>query len=241
VLLERTEVLQVEQLEVKYGRVPALDGVSLHVAEREIVSLIGANGAGKTTLLSTIAGLLKPASGSVLLDNVSIAGMAPEGIVRRGVSLVPEGRRIFAKLTVRENLTLGCTVASRGSNGAAMEEVLGFFPALGSLLSASAGRLSGGEQQQLAIARALLSEPRILLLDEPSLGLAPRIIDAVFETIVALREAGMTVLLVEQFAERAREIADRTYVLRTGRVALELSADTRVTRAELESAYFGVE
>jgi branched-chain amino acid transport system ATP-binding protein len=167
--------------------------------------------------------------------------MAPESIVRRGISLVPEGRRIFAKLTVRENLTLGSTVASRGTNGATLANVLGYFPALGSLLSASAGRLSGGEQQQLAIARALLSEPKVLLLDEPSLGLAPRIIDAVFETIIGLRGAGMTVLLVEQFAERAREIADRTYVMRTGNVALELGTDTRVTRAELESAYFGVE
>jgi branched-chain amino acid transport system ATP-binding protein len=235
------QVLRIEDLGVNHGRVPALSGVSIHVSPGEVVSIIGSNGAGKTTLLSTIAGLLKPVRGVVLFEGQSIAGAAPETIVGRGVSLVPEGRRIFTKLTVMENLQLGLTVAPRQSREAAIERVLEYFPALTQFLPSSAGRLSGGEQQQLAIARALLAQPKLLLLDEPSLGLAPLVIEVVFATLLRLREEGMTVLLVEQFAEKAREISDRTYVLRTGQVSLEITAGAEISREDLEHAYFGFE
>lgn len=232
-------MLRIDDLQVSYGRVPALGDVSIDVDAGEIVSIIGPNGAGKTTLLSTICGLLKPVKGTIELDGVSIAGSAPEHIVARGISLVPEGRRIFTKLTVQENLELGLTRVPRSQGRAELERVLGYFPALEQFLPSSAGRLSGGEQQQLAIARALLSRPRLLLLDEPSLGLAPLVIDAMFETVTRLREGGTTVLLVEQFAEKARELADRTYVLRSGHVALEIAQGAEVTREQLERAYFG--
>jgi len=232
-------VLRIDDLHVSYERVPALGDVSINVDAGEIVSIIGPNGAGKTTLLSTICGLLTPVKGTIVFDGASIVGSAPEHIVGRGISLVPEGRRIFTKLTVQENLELGLTGVPRNQGQAELERVLGYFPALEQFLPSSAGRLSGGEQQQLAIARALLSRPRLLLLDEPSLGLAPLVIDAMFETVTRLRESGATVLLVEQFAEKARELADRTYVLRSGHVALEITQGAEVTREQLERAYFG--
>jgi branched-chain amino acid transport system ATP-binding protein len=234
-------VLRTEDLHVSYGRVPALTRVSIHVDEGEVVSIIGPNGAGKTTFLSTIAGLLKPSRGTVVFEGASIAGAAPEALVRSGVSLVPEGRRIFTKLTVLENLELGLTVAPRQQARDDIERVLDHFPALKQFLPGSAGKLSGGEQQQLAIARALLARPKLLLLDEPSLGLAPLIIEGMFQRLLELRDEGMTVLLVEQFAEKARAISDRTYVLRGGQVALEIAANAQVTQDELEAAYFGFE
>jgi branched-chain amino acid transport system ATP-binding protein len=232
-------LLQADDLQVNYGRVPALNGLSVHVSAGEIVSIIGPNGAGKTTLLATISGQLKPVRGTVLFEGHVIAGATPESIVRRGVSLVPEGRRIFTKLTVLENLQLGLTTVPRDREKDELARVLARFPALEAFLSTSAGKLSGGEQQQLAIARSLLSQPKLLLLDEPSLGLAPQVIEAVFETLTRLRDEGMTVLLVEQFAARAREISDRTYVLRGGHLALEITADAEVTTEEFEAAYFG--
>lgn len=234
-------MLQIEDLQVNYGRVPALSAVSINVAPGEVVSIIGPNGAGKTTLLSTITGQLKPVAGTVHFEEESIAGIAPENIVRRGISLVPEGRRIFAKLTVMENLQLGLTTAPRQRGKDDLERVLVLFPVLEAFLSSSAGKLSGGEQQQLAIARSLLSYPKLLLLDEPSLGLAPQVIEVVFETLTRLRDEGLTVLLVEQFAAKARGISDRTYVLRTGHVALEILAGADITTEEFEAAYFGFE
>ena len=232
-------MLLVEDLQVNYGRVPALNGVSIRVAPGEVVSVIGPNGAGKTTLLSTISGQLKPVRGTVRFHEEHISGVSPENIVRRGISLVPEGRRIFTKLTVKENLQLGLTTTRRHTERQQLDRVLGYFPALEPFLSTAAGKLSGGEQQQLAIARALLSQPKLLLLDEPSLGLAPQIIEGVFETLARLRDEGMTVLLVEQFAAKAREISDRTYVLRTGKLALEIMAGAEVTTEQFEAAYFG--
>jgi branched-chain amino acid transport system ATP-binding protein len=234
-------MLRVDDLRVNYGRVPALERVSVEVAKGEVVSIIGPNGAGKTTLLSTITGQLKPVAGSITFEDKSIVGMTPEAILRRGISLVPEGRRIFTKLTVRENLELGLTVSRTQEAKQDLERVLYDFPILKRALSTSAGKLSGGEQQQLAIARALLSRPKLLLLDEPSLGLAPQLIEFVFETLGRLSTEGVTILLVEQFAAQARAISNRTYVLRTGQVALEIGQGREVTTEEFEAAYFGFE
>lgn len=234
-------MLSVEELHVSYGRVPALKGVSLEVNEGEIVGLVGPNGAGKTTMLSTIFGLLKPLSGAILLEGRSIVGEPPERIVRLGLALVPEGRHIFNGLTVSENLGMGATV--RGDRAEVRRDItrlLERFPVLERYYDTPAGRLSGGEQQQLAIARALLSRPRLLLLDEPSLGLAPVVIDLVFDALAELREEGVTVLLVEQNAARTIELADRSYVLRTGQVALAGDRDELQRAEEFESAYLGL-
>lgn len=229
-------MLEVRDLHVRYGRVAALRGVSLRVDEGETVALIGANGAGKTTTLMAIAGALRPASGDIEFEGRSIAGLSPERIVRRGLSLAPEGRRIFSTLTVRENLLLG----ARPRGGAErLEELLERFPVLRARFQSAAGALSGGEQQQLALARALVSRPRLLLLDEPSLGLAPRLVDEIMELVAALHRDGQTILLVEQSVQQALEISDRAYVLRTGEV--EVSGESRdLLRSELvEQAYLG--
>jgi branched-chain amino acid transport system ATP-binding protein len=233
-------MLKVENLEVRYGRVAAVRDVSFDVAEGEIVGLIGPNGAGKTSTLAAITGLLQPAKGSVLLDGESLLGQAPERIVRRGVSLIPEGRQIFGTLTVAENLSLGA-VARRDKDGIAAdrERELDRFPILRRYYDSPAGRLSGGEQQQLAIARALLGRPRLLLLDEPSLGLAPLVIDDVFEVLERLREEGVTIVLVEQNAARTIEVADRCYVLRNGSVALTGTSDEMLATADVTAAYLG--
>lgn len=229
-------MLEVRDLHVRYGRVAALRGVSLRVDEGETVALIGANGAGKTTTLMAIAGALRPASGEIEFEGRSIAGLAPEQIVRRGVSLAPEGRRIFSTLTVRENLLLG---SRAGGGGDRLEELLERFPVLRARFQSPAGTLSGGEQQQLALARALVSRPRLLLLDEPSLGLAPRLVDEIMELVAALHRDGQTILLVEQSVQQALEISDRAYVLRTGEV--EVSGESaELLRSELvEHAYMG--
>jgi branched-chain amino acid transport system ATP-binding protein len=234
-------MLRIDELRVSYGRVPALKGVSLQVDTGEIVGLVGPNGAGKTTTLSTVFGLIKPDSGSILLDGSSLAGQAPERIVRLGLALVPEGRHIFNTLTVRENLELGATARKdRADVRRDLGELVERFPVLERYYDSPAGRLSGGEQQQLAIARALLSRPKLLLLDEPSLGLAPVVIDLVFDALAQLREEGVTILLVEQNAARAVELADRSYVLRTGEVVLSGSRDELIDAEHVETAYLGL-
>jgi len=234
-------VLKIEHLHVHYGRIAAVRGISLHVDEGEIVTLVGPNGAGKSTTLLAIVGMARPTSGGISFGSDSLVGESPEKIVRRGISLVPEGRRIHATLTVEENLRLGATVRNdRAAVRADLDDVLNRFPILGTYLHNPAGKLSGGEQQQLAIARALLSRPRLLLLDEPSLGLAPLLVDLVFDSLEKLRTEGMTILLVEQNAMRAVELADRAYVLRTGTIELEGARDELLATADFETAYLGI-
>jgi len=234
-------MLAVNDLHVNYGRVPALHGISLFVRDGEAVALIGPNGAGKTTTLSAIFGLVSIEAGTITFEGTSLRGLTPENIVRRGIALVPEGRHIFGSLTVAENLQLG-TTARKDRSGVAdeIEKALERFPALAQYYGRSAGTLSGGEQQQLALARALLCRPRLLLLDEPSLGLAPLVIDTVFDALDGLRQEGVTILLVEQNATRAIEFADRTYVLRSGRMARTGTAEEMRTMEDLETLYLGI-
>lgn len=233
-------MLTVSNLTVHYGRIVAVHRVSLEVKEGEVVGVIGPNGAGKSTTLHAIVGAVPPTAGDIQFLDQSVAGQAPEKIARRGISLVPEGRHIFAKLTVEENLKLGTTARRGGERAAAIEHMLERFPALKTYFRSSAGKLSGGEQQQLAIARALLSNPKLLLLDEPSLGLAPIMVDRVFEILAQLHAEGVTILLVEQNTVRTLEIADRVYVMRSGRV--EAAGTPRELRDEvdLESIYLGL-
>ncbi|HEX5801153.1 MAG TPA: ABC transporter ATP-binding protein [Gaiellaceae bacterium] len=216
-------LLVVDGLDVVYGRVPAIRGLSLEVAAGEIVGLIGPNGAGKSTTLHAIVGLVPPAAGDVRLAGRSLRGRSPEQIARSGIALVPEGRRIFGAFSVEENLRLG--LAARRGNGVAapLDGVYELFPVLAEMRDRPAGALSGGQQQQLAIGRALVAEPDVLLLDEPSLGLAPALVDLVFEALAAIRERGVTVLLVEQRAQRTVAFADRTYVLGNGELRMTLS------------------
>jgi branched-chain amino acid transport system ATP-binding protein len=224
----------VRGLEARYGPIAAVRGVDLDVAEGEIVALLGANGAGKTSLLSAIVGLLPDRSGDVRFAGRDISRLPPEKIVRRGIALAPEGRRLFATLTVAENLAI-----AGGRNGNRRERLFELFPVLRDRLDAPAGSLSGGEQQQLAIARALMSGPRLLLLDEPTLGLAPKLVVSVFELIARLRrEERVTVLLVEQNVHRALDVCDRAYVLRTGRV-VAAGTPTDLRAAGVERAYLG--
>jgi branched-chain amino acid transport system ATP-binding protein len=237
---DRPSLLAVDDLTVAYGAVTALRDVSLRVATGEIVAALGPNGAGKTTLLRTIAGAHKPKTGDVLLDGASIVGMSPEAVVRKGVALVPEGRKIFPNLTVQENLAVGgITRKDRDELRDDADRWLTRFPILGERSDQLAGTLSGGEQQQLAVARALMSRPRLLLLDEPSLGLAPIFVDRIFELVAELRAAGTTILLVEQNVHRALEIADRAYVLAVGAVVASGSTDTLV-EGDLERSYLGI-
>jgi branched-chain amino acid transport system ATP-binding protein len=233
-------MLTVDGLAARYGRVTALHSVSFEVAEREIVAIVGPNGAGKSTTLAAITGTVPAVGGSIDYRGESLVGLSPERIVRRGIALVPEGRQIFASLSVAENLQLGTTIRrDRAEAGRDLERVLERFPILRTYFRSSAAKLSGGEQQQLAIARALLSKPSLLLLDEPSLGLAPIMIDRVFEILAELREGGVTILLVEQNATRAVALADRTYVLQTGRVALSGARDELLRTTDFASAYLG--
>jgi branched-chain amino acid transport system ATP-binding protein len=216
-------LLAVDGLDVVYGRVPAIRGLSLEVAAGEIVGLIGPNGAGKSTTLHAIVGLVPCSSGDVRLAGRSLRGRSPEQIARSGIALVPEGRRIFGGFSVEENLRLG--LAARRGNGVAapLDGVYELFPVLAEMRNRPAGALSGGQQQQLAIGRALVAEPDVLLLDEPSLGLAPALVDLVFEALAGIRERGVTVLLVEQRAQRTVAFADRTYVLGNGELRMTLS------------------
>jgi branched-chain amino acid transport system ATP-binding protein len=232
-------MLSIRELSVRYGRTPAIQDLSLEVGEGEIVGLVGPNGAGKSTTLAAVVGLVQPAAGGIVYRGEPIHGLATEEIARRGIALVVEGRHIFATLTVGENLALGKTAnPDRAGAEAALERVLEAFPVLRRTFALPAGTLSGGEQQQLAIARALVAEPRLLLLDEPSLGLAPVLVDQVFEAIAEIRRAGATVLLVEQNVRRTVELADRTYVVRSGRVVLS-GTRAELLRSELDAAYLG--
>jgi branched-chain amino acid transport system ATP-binding protein len=232
-------LLEVRDLEAGYGPIRALDRVSLDVDEGELVAIIGANGAGKTTLLMAISGVVPSRAGSIRFSGRDLAGIAPHEIMRLGVGHAPEGRRIFPRLTVREKLELGgFTQTDRGRLQHDIAEACGMFPVLGKRLGQLGGTLSGGEQQMLAIARALVGRPRLLLLDEPSLGLAPLIVAKVFEVIAALSARGIAVVLVEQNARAALKLASRAWVLETGRVTLsgsgaELAADRRVRDAYL--------
>ena len=234
-------MLEIDGIHVRYGRIAAVRGVSFSVNEGEIVTLVGPNGAGKSTTMMTIAGALTPVSGTIKLDNVSLVGKSPENIARLGVSIVPEGRHVFAQLTVDENIRIGADMRRDRRNIAPdFERVMGYFPFLRGRLSTPGGKLSGGEQQQLVIARALMTRPRIILIDEPSLGLAPIIVDRVYEILRALRKEGNTLVVVEQSTHRALENADRIYVMRSGQIVLQgLSKD--LTDKDLESAYFGFE
>jgi len=232
-------VLVLESLEVYYGEIHALKGVSLEVREREIVALLGNNGAGKTTTLKTISGLLAPRQGRVSLEGQPLTGVAPHAVVARGIAHVPEGRRIFNRLTVRENLVMGAFL--RNDTGVAddLQRVFTLFPRLQERITQVAGTLSGGEQQMLAIGRALMGRPRLLLLDEPSMGLAPVLVEQIFDTIGAVNRQGTTILLVEQNAAMALSIAHRGYVLETGSIVLSGTAAELSENAEVRRAYLG--
>jgi len=234
-------VLQVEDLNVYYGAIHALQGISFRVDEGEIVTLIGANGAGKSTTLRTISGLLRPRSGGVRFKGADITTTAAEQIVRLGISQVPEGRKIFAPLTVRENLMMGAfTRDDPAEIEASLEGVFRSFPRLKERIGQLGGTLSGGEQQMLATARGLMSKPALLLLDEPSMGLSPILVEEIFRIIVEINKQGTSILLVEQNAQMALSIANRAYVLETGRVVLEGSAGEIAENPKVKSAYLGV-
>ena len=232
-------VLELRDVDVLYGRVRALHGVSLYVNGGEVVALIGSNGAGKTTTLRAISGLVRPASGAVLLDGQPIHTLGAEIIARRGVAHAPEGRRLFSRMTVRENLEMGAFSRRDGTElRADYERVYDLFPVVEEFRERSAGALSGGQQQQLAIARALVAEPDVLLLDEPSLGLAPAVVDVVFDALAAIRDRGLAVLLVEQRAQRTVAIADRSHVLANGELRLTLGPESAEDTDTLVAAYF---
>jgi branched-chain amino acid transport system ATP-binding protein len=237
-------LLEVRGLSARYGAVAALRDVSLDVRAGELVALIGANGAGKSTLLRTIAGLMTPTAGRVALEGRDVTGQPPEAILRAGIALVPERRRVFADLTVLDNLELGGYALPRGRDfrrrlDAGVDDAYRLFPVLHRRREQLAGTLSGGEQQMLAIGRALMSRPRLLLCDEPSLGLAPLIVQEIMRLLAALREAGTTILLVEQNARMALRAADRAYVLETGSVVLVGSGAELLDNDELKAAYLG--
>jgi branched-chain amino acid transport system ATP-binding protein len=235
-------ILNVENLAVNYGAIQALQGISFHVQEGEIVTLIGANGAGKSTTLKTISGLLLPTAGRILYKGESIVGHPADFIVKKGIIQVPEGRKIFAPLTVQENLEMGAfTRNDKAEIEEAMERVFGHFPRLKERLSQLGGTLSGGEQQMLAMGRGLMAKPELLLLDEPSMGLAPILVEEIFDIIQHIHDQGVSILLVEQNAAMALSVANRAYVLETGRVVLEGSASEVLDNPQVRQAYLGEE
>jgi len=243
----RGAVLTIKNVNTYYGKVHALKNVSLHLAENEIVALIGANGAGKTTILNTLSGVIPPRSGSILFAGTSVAGLPPDRLVKIGISQVPEGRQVFKGLSVFENIELGAYL--RFVSGETKEKIkldiarmYELFPRLEERKKQMAGTLSGGEQQMLAIARALMAKPKLLLLDEPSMGLAPLVVQEIFAVIERLRrDEGTTVLLVEQNAKAALKMADRAYVLETGKIILEGNAADLLENPEVQRAYLGKE
>jgi len=234
-------MLEVQNLEVRYGAIRAVRNVSLTVGSGELVTVLGANGAGKSSTLMCIAGALKPSAGSVRLAGEDATGVRPEAMVRRGLATVPENRNVFPDLTVAENLRLGAYTRRRDPAGVAEDRsrMFAMFPRLKERENQPAGTLSGGEQQMLVIARALMSRPRVLLLDEPSLGLAPAIVDQIFDMIAELKRSGLTMLLVEQNAAKALAVADRVYVMRLGAVAAEGSAAEIGAATDLNALYLG--
>ena len=232
-------MLNISKVETFYGNIQALRGVDVKVNNEEIVALIGSNGAGKSTLLMTISGVNKAATGDILFDSKSIANMPPHDIVNLGISQVPEGRRIFSRLTVEDNLRLGASVNDRGKNfDKDSKDVYDLFPVLKDRLSQRGGTLSGGEQQMLAIGRAMMARPKVLLLDEPSLGIAPKLVNQIFTSIKNInKEKKVTVFLVEQNAKKALELADRGYVLVNGKISLEGAGKDLLNNPDVQAAY----
>jgi len=234
-------MLELKDIHTRYGAITALRGVSLSVSQGELVALLGVNGAGKSTTLASIAGVLRPWKGEILFEESPIAGRSPEQIARLGISLVPEGRAIFPSLTVEENLRLGAfTRSDKTEYSRSLGEVFELFPVLKDRMQQPGGTLSGGEQQQLAIGRALMSRPRLLMLDEPSLGLAPALVDQIFELIARLHQRGVTILLVEQNVERSLEIVDRAYLMNTGLIESHGTPQQLRTQTDIEGIYMGV-
>jgi len=232
-------MLKMSNVSTFYGKVQALYDVSIEVNRGEIVTLIGANGAGKSTLLSSLCGMPQPADGSIRYQGQELLGQQSCDIMRKSIAIVPEGRRIFSRLTVEENLAMGGFFSEPGQYSKQLHKVLKFFPKLRERFDQRAGTMSGGEQQMLAIGRALMSQPQMLLLDEPSLGLAPIIIQQIFDIIAQLRQDGVTVFLVEQNANQALKIADRGYVLENGRIVMEGSGDSLLMDPKVREAYLG--
>ncbi|WP_408619891.1 ABC transporter ATP-binding protein [Celerinatantimonas sp. YJH-8] len=232
-------MLRFDHVSTHYGKIQALDDVSITVEKGEIVSLIGANGAGKTTLLMTLCGDPRASSGQIFFDGEDITQKETSQIMRGNIAIVPEGRRIFSRLTVEENLYMGAFFATTTEKIELMQQMFDLFPRLRERRNQRAGTMSGGEQQMLAIGRALMSQPKLLLLDEPSLGLAPIIIAQIFDIIESLRKDGMTIFLVEQNANQALKLADRGYVLENGRIVLEDSGDALLSNPQVQSAYLG--
>ena len=235
-------MLEVDNIHSYYGSIHALKGISLKVEKGEIVTLIGANGAGKSTTLRTITGLMKPSTGQIFLNGEDITPLKPNLIVDRGMAMVPEGRRIFARLTVMENLDMGAYIRDRKDIPKELERVFSLFPRLKERRNQVAGTLSGGEQQMLAMARAMMTHPQVLLMDEPSMGLAPVLVETIFETIQLVnQQEGTTMLLVEQNAQMALSVANRGYVLETGNIVLSDNAENLRTNESVQKAYLGIE
>ena len=232
-------MLKVENLNVYYGSINAIKGISFEVNQGEIVTMIGANGAGKSTTMNTVAGLLKPRSGSIVFEDKDITHMPASKVVSLGLALCPEGRRVFQQMSVRENLEMGGYTRQASEIAPSLEHVFELFPRLKERQRQVAGTLSGGEQQMLAMGRAMMSKPKLLMLDEPSMGLAPLLVEQIFDIILSLNKAGTTILLVEQNAQMALSIADRAYILETGNIFKEGSADMLMHDDAVRKAYLG--
>lgn len=232
-------MLQVENLVVKYGNIAAVKGISLDVAEGEIISVVGANGAGKSTTVNTIAGIVKMTSGKIIYNGIDISKTTPQERVKQGIILAPEGRQMFNEMSVKENLLMGAYLQDSASANQMFDTIFDLFPILKSRLKQPAGTLSGGEQQMLCIGRAMMSKPKLLMLDEPSLGLAPLVVKEIFELIKRIREMGCTILLIEQNVRMALGVSDRAYVMQTGEVVISGNSKDVVNMPEVQEAYLG--